>query len=133
MRIHLIAIGGAVMHNLALALHLNGHTVTGSDDEIYEPATSRLAKYNLLPESPGWFPEKLTSDIELAILGMHAREDNPEMKAAKNLGIQIMSFPEYIYHHSKDKKRIVIAGSHGKTTLTSMIMHALREQDYEII
>src|SRR5690606_33306286 len=104
MRIHLIAIGGAVMHNLALALHLNGHVVSGSDDEIYEPAKSRLAKFKLLPESPGWFPEKITSEIELVILGMHAREDNPEMQTAKELGIKIMSFPEYIYHHSKDKK-----------------------------
>lgn len=119
------------MHNLALALHLNGHNVSGSDDEIYEPAKSRLARYNLLPEAPGWFPQKINRDIELVILGMHAREDNPEIKVAKELGLQIMSFPEYIFHHSKNKQRIVIAGSHGKTTLTSMIMHALKEQDFK--
>lgn len=131
MRIHLIAIGGAVMHNLAIALHLNDHFVTGSDDEIYEPAKSRLAKYGLLPEATGWFPEKLTNDIDLVILGMHAREDNPELKTAREKGLRIMSFPEFIYDHSKHKKRIVIAGSHGKTTLTSMIMHVLKDLGYD--
>ena len=126
MRIHLIAIGGAVMHNLALALQLNGNNVTGSDDEIYSPARERLAKVGILPEKDGWFPEKITSDINCIILGMHARADNPELLKAQTLGLKIYSFPEYIYEHSLNKTRIVIAGSHGKTTTTSMIMHVLK-------
>lgn len=126
MRIHLIAMGGAVMHNLALALQKNGHFVTGSDDEIYNPAKDRLEKAGLLPERFGWFPEKITPDLDLAILGMHARADNPELLMAQEIGIRVMSFPEFIYKQSQDKKRIVVAGSHGKTTTTSMIMHVLR-------
>ncbi len=126
MRIHLIAMGGAVMHNLALALQKNGHFVTGSDDEIYNPAKDRLEKAGLLPEQFGWFPERITPDLDLAILGMHARADNPELLKAQEIGVRVMSFPEFIYKQSQDKKRIVVAGSHGKTTTTSMIMHVLR-------
>ncbi len=126
MHIHLIAVGGAVMHNLALALHLNGNKVTGSDDEIYNPAHERLAKVGILPEKIGWFPEKITANLDCIILGMHARADNPELLKAQALGLKIYSFPEYIYEHSKNKTRVVIAGSHGKTTTTSMIMHVLK-------
>lgn len=124
--IHFIAIGGAAMHNLALALHENGNLVTGSDDEIKEPSLSRLKKAGLLPESIGWFPEKLNVRPDVVILGMHARADNPELHQAIALGLQVMSFPEFLYEHSKNKKRIVIGGSHGKTTITSMVMHVLR-------
>ena len=127
MRIHFIAIGGAVMHNLAIALHKKGYQITGSDDEIFEPSKSRLATYDLLPGDWGWFPEKLDKSVDAVILGMHAREDNPELKAARKLGLKIYSFPEYLYEQTKKKKRVVIAGSHGKTTITSMVMHALRE------
>jgi UDP-N-acetylmuramate: L-alanyl-gamma-D-glutamyl-meso-diaminopimelate ligase len=123
---HIIAMGGAVMHNLSVALHQLGHEVAGSDDEIYEPAKSRLAKAKILPKEFGWFPEKLTTDIDCVILGMHARKDNPELLKAQELNLNIKSFPEFIYEHSKDKMRIVVAGSHGKTTTTSMIMHALK-------
>ena len=122
------------MHNLALALHQNGHNITGSDDEIYNPALTRLAKVGILPAEMGWFPEKITLDLDCIILGMHARKDNPELLKAQALGIKIYSYPEYIYQHAKDKKRVVIAGSHGKTTTTSMIMHVLhywkRDFDY---
>ncbi len=127
MRIHLIAIGGAVMHNLALALQKNGHEVSGSDDEIYNPALDRLAKTGLLPKEFGWFPEKITEELDIIILGMHARADNPELAKALELGIKVYSFPEFMYEHSKDKIRVVIAGSHGKTTTTSMIMHVLKQ------
>ncbi|HLN21825.1 MAG TPA: Mur ligase family protein [Bacteroidales bacterium] len=126
MRVHFIAIGGAVMHNLAIALKLKGYEVSGSDDEIFEPARSRLEKYGLLPEEYGFFPERITASIETVILGMHAREDNPELIKAREAGLKIMSFPEYLYEQTKDKKRIVIAGSHGKTTTTAMIMHVLK-------
>ncbi|MCF8280555.1 MAG: peptidoglycan synthetase, partial [Bacteroidales bacterium] len=126
MRIHLIAMGGAVMHNLALALQKNGHFITGSDDEIYNPAKDRLETAGLLPEKFGWFPEKITPDLDFAILGMHARAENPELKKALEIGMKVYSFPEFIHEHSKDKKRVVVAGSHGKTTTTSMIMHVLR-------
>lgn len=126
MRVHFIAIGGAVMHNLAIALRTKGYNVSGSDDEIFEPSRSRLEKYGLLPEKPGWYPEKITSEINSVILGMHARDDNPELVKARELGLKIMSFPEYLYNQTKDKKRIVVAGSHGKTTTTAMIMHVLR-------
>jgi UDP-N-acetylmuramate: L-alanyl-gamma-D-glutamyl-meso-diaminopimelate ligase len=125
MRIHLIAIGGAVMHNLAMALHNKGFRVTGSDDEVFEPSRSRLAAYGLLPETTGWDPARITSELDGVILGMHARADNPELLRAQELGLKIWSFPEYIYEQSKEKKRVVIGGSHGKTTVTSMIMHVL--------
>jgi UDP-N-acetylmuramate: L-alanyl-gamma-D-glutamyl-meso-diaminopimelate ligase len=125
-KIHFIAIGGAVMHNMALALHQKGYVVSGSDDEIFEPSKSRLAAAGLLPEAFGWFPEKITDDLEAVILGMHARKDNPELLEAHKKGLKIYSFPEYVYEQSKDKQRIVIAGSHGKTTITAMIMHVLK-------
>lgn len=124
-KIHFISIGGSVMHNLAIALHLKGILVTGSDDEIYEPSASRLAKYDLLPAVTGWFPEKITADLSAVILGMHARQDNPELAKAKELGIKVYSYPEYIFEQSQSKQRVVIAGSHGKTTITSMILHVL--------
>ena len=126
MRIHLIAIGGSAMHNIALALHHKGYKITGSDDEIFEPSKSRLDKYGLLPKNTGWFPEKITTNIDAIILGMHAREENPEILKAKELNIPIYSYPEYLYQQSKNKKRIVIAGSHGKTSITAMILHVLK-------
>ena len=113
------------MHNLAIELQQKGFTITGSDDEIYEPSVSRLRKNNLLPDEMGWFPEKVTTDLEAVILGMHAREDNPELKKAQDLGIKVYSYPEYIFEQSEDKQRVVIAGSHGKTTITSMVLHVL--------
>lgn len=131
MKVHFIAIGGSAMHNLAIALKLTGHNVTGSDDEIFEPSKSKLINYELLPESFGWHPEKLSNDIDAIILGMHARNDNPELLRAQELGIKIYSYPEFLYNHSKDKKRIVIGGSHGKTTITAMIMHVLKSLDYD--
>ena len=127
MNIHFIAIGGAVMHNLAIALHLKGYTITGSDDEIFEPSLSRLKKYNLLPKKWGWDSSRISPGTDAVILGMHARDDNPELIKARELNLKIYSFPEYLYEQTKNKTRIVIAGSHGKTTVTSMIMHALRE------
>ena len=126
MRVHFIAIGGAVMHNLAIALQKKGYNVTGSDDEIFEPSRSRLARYGLLPAKYGWDPGRITTDIDTIILGMHAKSDNPELIKARELGIKIMSFPEYLYEQTKDKKRIVVAGSHGKTTTTAMIMHVFK-------
>jgi UDP-N-acetylmuramate: L-alanyl-gamma-D-glutamyl-meso-diaminopimelate ligase len=127
MNYHFIAIGGAVMHNLALELLAHGHKITGSDDEIFDPAKSRLQQAGILPESFGWFPEKIHDGLDGIILGMHARGDNPELLRAKELGLTIYSFPEFIYEHSKNKKRIVIGGSHGKTTSTAMLMHVLQE------
>lgn len=127
MKIHFIAIGGSAMHNLALALQQKGYEVSGSDDEIFEPSKSRLEKAGILPPAWGWFPEKITSDMDAIILGMHARPDNPELLKAQELGIRIYSYPEYLYEQTKDKKRIVIGGSHGKTTTTSLIMHILQK------
>lgn len=127
-RIHFIAIGGAVMHQLALALLRQGNVVSGSDDEINDPAKGNLAAAGILPSAYGWFQEKITKDIDAIVLGMHAKADNPELIAAQALGIPIYSFPEYVYEVSKHKKRVVVAGSHGKTTITSMIMHILRKQ-----
>ncbi len=124
--IHFIAIGGAAMHNLALALHHKGYKVTGSDDEIKEPSRSRLSQAGLLPEMVGWFPEKLDQGPNAVILGMHARADNPELLRALELGIKVYSFPEYFFEQSKNKTRFVIGGSHGKTTITSMVMHVLK-------
>lgn len=125
MRVHLIAIGGSAMHNMALALYEKGYEVTGSDDEINEPSKTRLAKKGLLPEAIGWFPEKINKSIDAIILGMHARADNPELIKAKELGLKIYSYPEFIYEATKEKTRIVIGGSHGKTTITAMILHVL--------
>ena len=131
MNIHLIAIGGSAMHNLAIALKNNGHNVTGSDDEIFEPSKSRLVAHGILPESFGWYPEKLMNSVDAVILGMHAREDNPELLYAQELGLKIYSYPEFLYYHSKDKKRIVIGGSHGKTTITAIIMHVLKRLNFD--
>ncbi|MDR3681407.1 MAG: Mur ligase family protein [Flavipsychrobacter sp.] len=127
--IHFIAMGGAIMHQLTLALHKKGYKVTGSDDEINDPARSNLAAAGLLPEKMGWFPEKITKDIDAIVLGMHARADNPELLKAQELGIPIYSFPEYVFEISRNKRRVVIAGSHGKTTITSMVMHILRHNN----
>ncbi|MBO4751377.1 MAG: peptidoglycan synthetase [Bacteroidales bacterium] len=136
MNVHFIAIGGAAMHNLAIALHLKGYNVTGSDDEIFDPAKSRLAKYGLLPKEEGWHPERITDNLDAIVLGMHARADNPELLKAQELGLRIYSYPEYLYEQSKDKTRVVIGGSHGKTTTTAMILHALAhagiEADYMV-
>ena len=126
MNIHLIAIGGSAMHNLALALHHKGYKISGSDDAIFSPSKERLLKYNLLPKEMGWFPEKITKNLDSIILGMHARIDNPELIKAKELGIPIYSYPEYIFEQSKNKKRVVIGGSHGKTSITAMILHVLQ-------
>ena len=125
MRTHFIAIGGAAMHNLALALHNKGYQVTGSDDAIFEPSKSRLDKKGLLPQEMGWFPEKITENIDAIILGMHAKADNPELIKAQELGLKIYSYPEFLYEQSKNKTRVVIGGSHGKTTITSMILHVM--------
>lgn len=118
------------MHNMAIALHQKGYEISGSDDEIFEPSRSRLRKYGLLPVQRGWFGEKITEDLDGVILGMHARIDNPELLKAQELGVKVWSFPEYIFEHSKNKIRIVIGGSHGKTTITSMVMHVLRFNNY---
>lgn len=125
MRTHFIAIGGSAMHNLAIALHEKGYQVTGSDDAIFEPSKTRLQKRGLLPLELGWFPEKITSDIDSVILGMHAKADNPELLKAQELGLTIYSYPEFLYEQSKNKTRVVIGGSHGKTTITSMILHVM--------
>lgn len=127
----MISIGGAVMHNLALELKRNGHEVTGSDDEIFEPSKSRLEAAGLLPSKFGWDEENIHSDLDVVILGMHARADNPELIKAQKLGLNIQSFPEYVYQCSKEKKRVVIAGSHGKTTTTAMVMHLLMKHGLE--
>lgn len=132
MKIHLIAIGGSAMHNLALALKHQGHDVSGSDDEIFEPSRSRLEQAGLLPDSIGWNAERITEDIDFVVLGMHAREDNPELLRAQELGLNILSYPEYIYEASKDKTRVVIGGSHGKTTITSMILHVCHYHGVDI-
>lgn len=132
MRTHFIAIGGAAMHNLALALHNKGYQVTGSDDAIFEPSKSRLEKKGLLPTEFGWFPEKITSNIEAIILGMHAKADNPELLKAQELGLKIYSYPEFLYEQSKNKTRVVIGGSHGKTTITSMILHVMHYHNIEV-
>lgn len=129
-RLHFIAIGGAAMHNLALALQMNGNIITGSDDEIMEPSLTRLAAAGLLPKKVGWFPEKIVLELDGVILGMHARADNPELIRAQLLGIPVFSFPEFLYEHSKNKQRVVIGGSHGKTTITAMILHVLRLQNF---
>lgn len=127
MKIHFIAIGGSAMHNLAIALCKKGYEITGSDDEIFDPAKSRLEKYGILPNEIGWNPEKITKTLDAVILGMHAREDNPELLRAKELGIKIYSYPEFLYEQSKNKTRIVVGGSHGKTSITSMIIHVLQQ------
>lgn len=132
MRTHFIAIGGSAMHNLALALHDKGYQVTGSDDAIFEPSQSRLAKKGLLPKELGWFPEKLDSSVDAVILGMHAKADNPELLRAQELSLPIYSYPEFLYEQSKNKTRVVIGGSHGKTTITSMILHVMKFHGIEV-
>ncbi len=132
MKTHFIAIGGSAMHNLALALHNKGYQVTGSDDAIFEPSKSRLEAKGILPENLGWFPEKITADIEAVILGMHAKGDNPELLKAQELGLKIFSYPEFLYEQSKTKTRVVIGGSHGKTTITSMILHVMHYHDIAV-
>ena len=132
MNIHFIAIGGSAMHNLAIALHNKGYHVTGSDDTIHDPSKSRLERKGLLPQAFGWFPEKITSDLDVIILGMHAKKDNPELLKAQDMGLKIYSYPEFLYEQSKDKTRVVIGGSHGKTTITSMILHVLAYHDREV-
>ena len=132
MRIHFIAIGGSAMHNLAIALHNKGEHVTGSDDEIFDPSRSRLAAKGLLPEQYGWFEDNISSDIDAVILGMHAKQDNIELLRAKALGLTIYSYPEFLYEQSKNKTRVVIGGSHGKTTITSMILHVMHYHDKEV-
>jgi UDP-N-acetylmuramate: L-alanyl-gamma-D-glutamyl-meso-diaminopimelate ligase len=127
LRVHFIAIGGAAMHNIALDLHAQGHVVSGSDDEIYEPSLSRLKKAGIAPSAFGWNEANITPDIDIVVLGMHAREDNPELIKARELGLTIMSYPAFVYERSRDKQRIVIAGSHGKTTTTAMILHVLKK------
>ena len=129
MKIHFIAIGGSAMHNLAIALHNKGYQVTGSDDTIHDPSKSRLEKRGLLPKEFGWFPEKITQHLDVIILGMHAKKDNPELLQAQEMGLKIYSYPEFLYEQSKDKTRVVIGGSHGKTTITSMILHVLAYND----
>lgn len=131
MHIHFISIGGAVMHNLAVALHKKGNIVTGSDDEIFNPAKDRLQELGLLPEKFGWYAERITKEIDAIILGMHAKEDNPELIKARKLGFKIFSFPEFLFEQTKNKKRVVIGGSHGKTTITSIIMHVLKYNNIE--
>jgi len=132
MRTHFIAIGGSAMHNLALALHNKGYQVTGSDDAIFEPSKSRLDAKGLLPQEMGWFPEKISTEIEAVILGMHAKADNPELIQAQKLGLKIYSYPEFLYEQSKNKTRVVIGGSHGKTTITSMILHVMHFHNIEV-
>ena len=131
MHYHFIAIGGSAMHNLAIALHLKGDSVSGSDDEIFEPSKSRLAKHNLLPSKIGWDTNRIHSNIDAVILGMHARKNNPELKEAQKLGLSIYSYPEFIYEQTKDQLRIVIGGSHGKTSITSMILHVLSKNNID--
>jgi UDP-N-acetylmuramate: L-alanyl-gamma-D-glutamyl-meso-diaminopimelate ligase len=132
MNVHFIAIGGAAMHNLALALHNKGYRITGSDDTIFEPSKSRLEAKGLLPEAFGWYPEKINSNLDAIVLGMHAKADNPELLKAQELGLKIYSYPEFLYEQSKDKTRVVIGGSHGKTTITSMILHVMHYHDRDV-
>ncbi len=132
MRIHFIAIGGSAMHNLALALHHKGYVISGSDDVIFEPSKTRLDSKGLLPTSFGWFPAKIDSSLDAVILGMHAKADNPELLKAQELGVKIYSYPEFLYEQSKDKTRVVIGGSHGKTTITSMILHVLNYHEIAV-
>jgi len=130
-KIHFIAIGGSVMHNLAIALKNNGIVITGSDDHFYEPSLSNLKQHNILPEQEGWFAEKITTALDAVVVGMHAKENNSELIKAQELGLKIYSFPEFILEQSQNKQRVVIGGSHGKTTITSMIMHVLKENNKE--
>jgi UDP-N-acetylmuramate: L-alanyl-gamma-D-glutamyl-meso-diaminopimelate ligase len=131
MRIHFIAIGGAAMHSLAITLKQKGHEVTGSDDEVFDPAKTQLAMVGLLPAEYGWFPDKITQNLDVVILGMHAQKDNPELQRALELGVRVYSYPEFLFRETADKTRVVIAGSHGKTTITAMVMHVLKYRGYQ--
>ncbi len=126
MEIHFIAIGGSAMHNLAIALHIQGHKVSGSDDQIFEPSRTRLFRHGLLPDKIGWYPGRLHKGLDAVIVGMHAKGDNPELARSQELGLKVFSYPEFLYYGAKNKTRIVIGGSHGKTTITAMIMHVLK-------
>jgi len=132
MKIHFIAIGGSAMHNLAIALSQKGYQISGSDDTIHNPSKSRLEKQGLLPLAFGWFPEKIVPDLDGIILGMHAKKDNAELLKAQELGLKIYSYPEFLYEQSENKTRVVIGGSHGKTTITSMILHVLKYHEKEV-
>lgn len=132
MNVHFIAIGGSAMHNLAIALQNKGYQITGSDDEIYEPSRTRLERKGLLPENFGWFPEKINTSIDSVVLGMHAKADNPELLRAQELGLKVYSYPEFLYEQSKHKTRVVIGGSHGKSTITSMILHVMDYHDRDV-
>ncbi len=132
MNVHFIAIGGAAMHNLAIALHNKGYQVAGSDDTIFDPSKSRLEAKGLLPEAYGWFPEKITTSLDAIVLGMHAKADNPELLKAQDLGLKIYSYPEFLHEQAKNKTRVVIGGSHGKTTITSMILHVMHYHDRDV-
>jgi len=132
MRIHFIAVGGSAMHNLAIALHLKGYDVTGSDDHIFEPSKSRLNKHGLLPDDFGWDTSRISDDLDFVILGMHAKVDNPELIESQNRNLKIVSYPEFIYEMSKNKTRVVIGGSHGKTSITAMVLHVLNQNGKEV-
>ena len=132
MKIHFISIGGSAMHNLAIALSKKGFTISGSDDTIHEPSKSRLENYGLLPNAFGWFPEKISSNLDVIILGMHAKANNSELLKAQELGLKIVSYPEFLFEQAKNKTRVVIGGSHGKTTITSMILHVLHYHEREV-
>lgn len=131
MKVHFIAIGGSAMHNLAIALHMKEYIVSGSDDEIFDPAKSKLEKYGLLPKEIGWNKDNITKDLDAIILGMHAKSDNPELIKAQEMNLKIFSYPEFLYEMSKDKERIVIGGSHGKTTITAMILHVMNKMNID--
>lgn len=132
MNVHFIAIGGAAMHNLAIALHNKGYQITGSDDTIFDPSKSRLHAKGLLPSSFGWYPEKISSNLDAIVLGMHAKSDNPELIKAQSLDLKIYSYPEFLFEQSKNKTRVVIGGSHGKTTITSMILHVMHYHGQDV-
>ena len=132
MRIHFIAVGGSAMHNLAIALHLKGYDVTGSDDHIFEPSKSRLNKHGLLPDDFGWDTSRISDDLDFVILGMHAKVDNPELIESQNRNLKTVSYPEFIYEMSKNKTRVVIGGSHGKTSITAMVLHVLNQNGKEV-
>jgi len=132
MNVHFIAIGGAAMHNQAIALHNKGYQITGSDDTIFDPSKSRLHAKGLLPSSFGWYPEKISSNLDAIVLGMHAKSDNPELIKAQSLDLKIYSYPEFLFEQSKNKTRVVIGGSHGKTTITSMILHVMHYHGQDV-
>ena len=132
MNLHFIAIGGSAMHSLAIAMDRLGHKVSGSDDSIFEPSKSNLKNAGLLPSSLGWFPKRINLEIDIVILGMHSKKDNPELLKAQNIGLNIQSYPEFLSEISKNKTKVVIAGSHGKTTITSMIIHVLKYHGVDI-